>query len=444
MNKNRKTISRRHFIRSSAAGFAGAVILPTLGCRSKGQGSKDPGLIRLGFIGLGQQAMYLLDGFIRIPGVQVLAGCDVYGIKRKRFENRVNRFYSDARKKIRAESFEKYDDLLERKDLDAVVIAVPDHAHAMIAIAALKAGKDVYLEKPMTFTIYEGQQLRANVRETGRVLGVGSQQRSDPNFQHAVRLVRTGAIGTVTSVNAYVGPPPTLYDLPEEPVPAGLNWDQWLGPLPGTIHYNKQLNPPISLDPPIDEQFWGGWRWYKETGGGFTTDWGAHMFDIAQWGLGMDGSGPMEISPIGDGTEFIKWKYASGVVMTSEPFDDNKTRGVRFNGDRGWLEISRQHFASSDPELVPPPPAASEDEGPYETKIPHLVNFIEAVRNRTDPVVPVETGHSSCTVCTLGNIAVDLMQTINWDPVTESFVNDADGVATAKLRYDYRKPWKLI
>lgn len=442
MNRKRQQLSRRRFINASALGFAGIMVMPSLGCGSPGA-KKNPGLVRLGFIGLGRQAMYLLDGFIRIPGVDVLAGCDVYGIKRKRFENRVNEFNLATGKKINAETYEKYQDLLNRDDIDAVVIAVPDHAHAMIAIAALKAGKDVYLEKPMTFTIYEGQQLRKTVRETGRIFGLGSQQRSDTSFQHAVRLVQSGAIGTVSLVNAYVGAPPKPYDLPEEPLPADLNWDLWLGPLPETIHYNKELNPPISIDPPKDEEFWGGWRWYKETGGGYTTDWGAHMFDIAQWGLGMDKNGPVEISPVGDGSEYITWKYASGVVMTSEPFNEKKTRGVKFWGDKGWIEISREHFSSSDPLAIPPPPVTVDD-GPYETKIPHQLNFIEAVRKRTDPVVPVETGHSSCTVCTLGNIAVELKRTIRWDPATESFVDDKDGMATKLLHYDYRKPWKLI
>jgi len=444
MTQKRITFSRRQFVGASALGFAGIMIIPSVGCgRSKKSAGKDAGLIRLGFIGLGQQAMHLMNGFIRIPGVEVLAGCDVYGIKRTRFENRVNKFYSEAGKKIEAATYERYDDLLKRTDIDAVVIAVPDHAHAMIAIAALKAGKDVYLEKPMTFTIFEGQQLRKTVRETGRILGIGSQQRSDPNFQHAVKMVQAGAIGTISNVNAYVGPPPVPYSLPEEPVPADLNWDLWLGPLPGNIHFNSELNPPITLDPEKDEEFWAGWRWYKETGGGYTTDWGAHMFDIAQWGLGMDGSGPVEISPIGDGSEYITWKYASGTVMTSEPFNEKKTRGVKFLGDKGWIEVSREHFLASDPSLNPPA-AASTDEGPYETKIPHQLNFIEAVRNRTDPVVPVETGHSSCTVCTLGNIAVALKKTIRWDPATETFTDDADGSATGMLHYTYREPWKLI
>lgn len=440
--KNQKNLmSRRRFIGSTALGMAGVVILPRLATSCKSQVDTD---IKLGFIGLGRQAMFLLNGFIQIEGVKVLAGCDVYGIKRKRFEKRVTDFYTKAEKKVKVETYEKYQDLLAKPDIDAVVIAVPDHAHAMIAIAACKAGKDVYLEKPMTFTIKEGQELKKVVRETNRILGIGSQQRSDATFQHAVKLVQTGALGKITNVNAYVGAPPKPYDLPEEPIPPDLNWDLWLGPLPGNIHFNNELNPPISLDPEEDEKIWGAWRWYKEMGGGFTTDWGAHMFDIAQWGLGMDKSGPVEISPIGDGTEFMTFKYANGVVMTSEPFDEKLTKGVKFWGENGWIEVARGYFNASDPKFNPPETASTGQEGPYETRIPHQVNFIEAVRNRQDPVVPVEIGHSSCTVCTLGNIACDLKRTIKWNPETETFIDDVDGAATSKLHYEYRSPWKLV
>ena len=165
-------------------------------------------------------------------------------------------------------------------------------------------------------------------------------------------------------------------------------------------------------------------------GGGFTTDWGAHMFDIAQWGLGMDKNGPVEISPIGDGTEFMSFKYANGVVMTSEPFDEKKTKGVKFWGENGWIEVARGYFNASDPKFNPPASAESTEEGPYETKIPHQVNFIESVKSRQDPVVPVEIGHSSCTVCTLGNIACELKRTIKWNPETETFIDDTDGAAT--------------
>ena len=441
MKKQKKNWTRRQFINTALAGVAGAAMIPHLSsCKGAAAAS---GEIRLGFIGLGRQAMFLMNGFIQIPGVKVLAGCDVYGIKRKRFEKRVTDFYTKAGTEFSVDTYERYSEVLRRKDIDAVVIAVPDHAHAMIAIAACKAGKDVYLEKPMTFTIREGQELRKIVRETNRILGVGSQQRSSQEFQHAVKLVQDGALGRITKVNAYVGAPPTPYNLPEEPLPADLNWDLWLGPLPEAIHYNNQLNPPISLDPPKDEEFWGGWRWYKEMGGGFTTDWGAHMFDIAQWGLGMDRSGPVEISPIGDGTEFISWTYASGTVMTSEPFDEKMTKGVKFWGENGWIEVARGYFNASDPKFMPPE-SATAVEGPYETRVPHQLNFIEAVKNRKDPVVPVEIGHSSCVVCTLGNIACELKRTIRWDPATETFVGDTDGAATKLMHYDYRKPWKLV
>ena len=439
MKNQKPQWSRRRFLGSAAAGMAGIVILPRLATSCKSSTDTD---IRLGFIGLGRQAMFLLNGFIQIEGVKVLAGSDVYGIKRTRFERRVNAFYTEAGKKVKVTTYEKYQDLLARTDIDAVVIAVPDHAHAMIAIAACKAGKDVYLEKPLTLTIKEGQELRRVVRETNRILGVGSQQRSDDGFRHAVKLAQTGALGKISLVNAYVGAPPKPYDLPEEPLPADLNWDLWLGPLPETIHFNNELNPPISLDPDKDETIWGAWRWYKEMGGGFTTDWGAHMFDIAQWGLGMDKSGPVEISPIGDGTEFMSFKYENGIVMNSEPFDEKLTKGVKFWGDAGWIEVARGYFNASDPGLNPPQTEVIE--GPYETRIPHQVNFIESVRNRVDPEVPVEIGHSSCTVCTLGNIACELMRTIKWDPRTETFVDDADGAATRLLHYDYRAPWKLI
>ena len=447
MKEQSKLWTRRRFLGSAAIGMAGIAVIPALSTSCKGRkktGEQESSDVTLGFIGLGQQAMFLLSGFLQVPGVKVVAGCDVYGIKRKRFEKRVTDFYAKAGQEFKVDTYEKYQDLLSREDIDAVVIAVPDHSHAMIAIAACKAGKDVYLEKPMTLTIKEGQELKKVVRQYNRVLAVGSQQRSDAGFQHAVNLVQTGALGKISKVNAYVGAPPTPYDLPEEPIPADLNWDLWLGPLPESIHFNNQLNPPISLDPEKNEEIWGAWRWYKEMGGGFTTDWGAHMFDIAQWGLGMDLNGPVEISPIGDGTEFMSFKYASGTIMTSEPFDEKLTKGVKFWGENGWIEVARGYFKASDPKFDPPASVTAANDGPYETRIPHQLNFIECVRSRQDPVVPVEIGHSSCTVCTLGNIACDLKRTIKWDPATETFIDDVDGEATKRLHYEYRSPWTLV
>lgn len=438
-NQMKKGISRRQFLGTAAVGLAGFAVIPGLaGCKPKVVPSSD---LRLGFIGMGQQAMFLLKGFINIPGVRVLAGSDVYGIKCKRFEKRVKAHYAEKGEEVGIQTYEKYQDLLAREDIDAVVIATPDHYHAIIAIAAIKAGKDVYLEKPLTFTIKEGQELRKAVRDHNRVLAVGSQQRSDPNFQHAVKLVQDGVLGKIITAHAYVGAPPTPYNLPEETLPADLNWDLWLGPLPETIHYNNELNPLITLDPDQDETIWGAWRWYKEMGGGFTTDWGAHMFDIVQWALGMDESGPVEISPVGDGTQFMTFKYANGTVMTSEPFDERLTKGVKFIGENGWIMVTRGAFEASDPTWVPAAPETA-DTTPYETRIPHQLNFIEAVKERKDPAVPVEVGHRTCTVCTLGNIACELKKTIKWDPATESLVDD-DGSAAALLHYQYRDGYTL-
>jgi len=173
MEEQKKGWSRRKFLQASALGMTGLAVLPgMIGCAKPE--------LNIGFIGLGRQGMFLLDGFMHIPGVTAVAACDVYGIKRKRFERRVNAFYTKAGKSVKVDTYEKYGDLLKREDIQAVVIAVPDHSHAYIAIAALKAGKDVYLEKPMTFTIKEGQELRKVVRETGRIFGLGSQQLNMP------------------------------------------------------------------------------------------------------------------------------------------------------------------------------------------------------------------------------------------------------------------------
>ncbi len=420
-------LTRRKFLKTAAMGAVGVAVFPQFvtSCKNKKADTPvDDGIIRLGFIGLGQQAMYLLNGYMGIEGVEVVAGCDVYGIKRERFLKRVNDHNATKQKAVAVDVYENYKDLIAREDIDAVVIATPDHWHAFIAIAACNAKKNVYLEKPLTFTIKEGQELVKAVRNNGVILGVGSQQRSDPNFQHAVKMVQEGKLGKITKVNAYVGAPPKPYDLPEEPVPADLNWPLWLGPS-AFVHYNAQLNPPISLNPEQNEQFWGAWRWYSELGGGFTTDWGAHMFDIAQWGLGMDNSGPVEIIPAGyQDTKFLTYKYSNGVIMTEEPFDEKLTKGVKFTGETGWIEVSRGHYVASDDSLLPP--KVEETEGAYETKVPHLENFIASVKSKTDPVVPVEIGHRSCTVCTLGNIAYEMKRPIKWDPATEKFIDDPE------------------
>lgn len=446
MSKN-NNISRRDFLKVSALGAAGAIVMPSVAVAAAApQKPRQKDLandtINLGFIGLGQQSMHLLNGFIGMDKVKVLAGADVYDVKRQRFERRVKKYYEDKKERIDLKLYENYQDILSRPDIDAVVIAVPDHQHAVIAIAACRAGKDVYLEKPLTFTIYEGQQVVKAVRQNNRILQVGSQQRSDPEFIHAVTLAREGALGKIHYVRAHIGAPPVPYDLPRQDVPAGLNWDKWLGPLSESIHYNERLNPSVSIDPPKNETFWADWRLYKEMGGGMTTDWGAHMFDIAQWGLGKDRSGPCEIIPPGwQQYRYLTFKYDNGVTVTTEPFKQGEW-GVQFFGDKGWAYVTRGRFEASDPKWnMPAAGAGARNDMPYETRVPHMAEFIKAVRTRVDPNVPVEVGHSTCVMCTLGNIAYHLGRPVKWNPIVEKFVDDPE--ASALLHYKYRDGFSL-
>ena len=441
---------RRDFLRASALGAAGimmpAGIISASAAPAAAKKKTANDKINMGFIGLGQQATYLLSGFMSMDDVRVVAGCDVYDIKRDRFVHRVTKYYQEkGEKKVKVDVYEDYQDVLARPDIDAVVIAVPDHQHAIIAIAACKAGKDVYLEKPLTLTIYEGQQLVKAVRKYNRILQVGSQQRSSDEFFHAATLAREGELGKIQKVKVFVGRndvnpdtgAPMPCKLPRMEVPAGLNWDKWLGPLPTSVYYHSDLDPIVSNEE--NEKLWGAWRWYKVTGGGLMTDWGAHMFDIAQWALGKDGSGPVEIIPPGYSFyDSLTYKYDNGVIVSEEPFD-GKTPGVKIYGEDGWIQVSRGNFKASDKKFDMKK-AAADDDVPYETKVGHHRKFIEAIKSRIDPNVPVEVGHSSCTVCNLGNIAMELGRPVEWNPIVQKFMHDPE--ATKLMHYDYRPAYK--
>lgn len=431
MKATNKQLTRRTFLKNTLIGAAGASLLPLKSCLKTDQST------RLGFIGLGRQVNYLQNSFLNIEGVKVVAGADVYAIKRERFKTKADQYYKENEQNVQVDMYEDYRALLERKDIDAVVIGTPDFWHAKMAIDACQAGKDIYLEKPLTYSIKEGQELVKAVNDNNRVLAVGSQQRSDPNFQHAVNLALNGNLGKIDRVHVFLGdvdPHPRPYDAPEETLPEGLNWDMWIGPAP-YLHYNNVLNPPISLDPVQDEEFWGGWRWFKELGGGLMTDWGAHMMDIAQWGLGVDKSGPVKVIPRGfEDTEYLTYIYKDGTVLTHQPFNEG-TRGVKFWGSDGWVEVARGYFNASDESLF-----RNEEENtdvPYEGRAPHHENFIECIQSRNKPAAPVEIGHRTCTACTLGNIAADLGRPVEWDPDQEQFINDEQAATYIFREYQH-------
>ena len=429
--------SRRSFFKTTIMGTVGFSLLPFL---QSFKGSNDT--LRIGFIGLGQQTINLMNGFSNIPRVQIVAGADVYGIKRLRFERKMKEFYTSKNMTVDVRTYEDYREILDRKDIDAVVIATPDHWHALMAIDACNAGKAIYLEKPLTFTIKESLKLVEAVRRNNVILAVGSQQRSDFNYQHAVNMVHREAegFGKLTKVNAYVGPGPAPYNLPKQKVPADLDWTKWLGPLP-YIHFNSALNPPITLNPPTSESGWAAWRYYKETGGGFQCDWGTHNYDIGQWGLKKDRSGPVKIIPPGyQDTKFLTYVYDNGLEMTNEAYDAESTRGVKFWGSDGWIEVSRGKINASN-DLLLPPKDKNAAEDMYEKSSNHLENFINAVRSRIDPIVPVEIGQRTVTTSILGNIALELNRPVNWSPEQQYFINDPE--AEKFYHQEYQNGYKL-
>ncbi len=443
--KNGHTMSRRDFMSYSALGLASLTILPSW-VMPDGTKVAPSDRIVLGFIGLGRQGRSDFRSFASCPGVQVAACCDVDSIKRERFRRDVARWQQQNDMNERCDMYEFYEDLLDRKDIDVVCIATPDHWHALISIDALDAGKDLYLQKPLAYTITEGLAVQTAVRHNGRILQMGSQQRSSAEFQQAIRLVRDGALGHIEKVYVRVGDAPKPLDLPEMPVPANLNFNQWLGPLNDPkIHYHPDLCPPVSLDPPEDEKLWGAWRWYQETGNGYPADWGAHMYDIAQAALGMDGSGPVEYIPQGyKGTEYATMKYANGILMYDHPYreDQPDAKGIQFIGDKGWLKVARGYIEASDKSIL----NKEEKEvkaGQYEVSAPHMQNFLDAVRAHEDPIAPVEYGTSTNTLCCMFNIARELGRPVRWNPATLSFEGDREAAAHRLYWYEYRRPYKL-
>ncbi|WP_346856221.1 Gfo/Idh/MocA family oxidoreductase [uncultured Draconibacterium sp.] len=465
--KESSQLNRRKFLGLSALGLTGLTVLPSWVIDGVKIAPSDR--VTMGFIGLGQQGMNDFASFASVPGLQVAACCDVDTMKTERFKRKVQEWQESKGVAARCDKYERYEEMLERKDIDAVEVCSPDHWHALMTIHACQAGKDVYVQKPLSFTITEAQKMVRVANDNKRIVQVGSQQRSSAEFQKAIELVQSGAIGHIDKIYAKVGAPPTPLDLPEQAVPGNLNFNLWMGPLNDPkIHYHPDLCPPISVDPPEREKLWGAWRWYRETGNGFTADWGAHMFDIAQAAIGMDGSGPSEIIPKGyNGQEYLTFKYQSGVVMTEQAYleDMPDAQGIKFIGDKGWIEVARGYLACSDSSLVSEKlagrrpknltpeerkkmyeemmKAQAKGGGSFEISSPHMENFIDSVRSRQKPIAPIEVGASTAIACCLGNMATELERPVNWNPATQSFGEDKEAWNHRLYHYKYRGSYKL-
>ena len=393
-------LNRRQFLKAtSLAALAAPLLLPSARGASARKGPND--LITLGFIGTGTQGRGLLNNFLAMPDTQVVAVCDVDTTRRDHAKKVVEEFYSiKGNKDFKGcAAYKEFGEVLARKDIDAVVIAAPDHWHAYIAIAACRAGKDIYCEKPLSLTIHEARAMVKAARKYDRVFQTGSMQRSGP------------------------------CNLAAEPLEPGLNWDLWLGPAPQRP-YNSVLSPRGV------HQHFPNWRDYREYSGGMMTDWGAHHFDIAQWGLGMDESGPVEIIPPEDpkATRGVRYLYANGVEMLH-----GDSGGVLFIGSEGRILVNRGKFEAT-PAALGEEPLGANAIHLYKS-YSHTKDFLDCMRCRQRPICVVEIGCRSVTVCHLGNLAYWNHRHLRWDPVKERFVGDKE--ANQWLDRPKRGPWKV-
>ena len=393
----------------------------------------------------GERGVHIMQDAMRQRGVQMVAVCDVDAVNKDFAAGIVGR---DCRK------FSDFRELLRDRTIDAITIGTPDHWHALIAIAAMRAGKDVYCEKPLTLTHEEGVAMVRASRATRKILQTGSQQRSDHRFRLACELVRNGRIGRVQRIETIIGANPVGGPFQVRPVPEGLDWNFWLGRTPRVDFVTERCHYEF--------------RWWYDYSGGKMTDWGAHHNDIAQWALGMDASGPVAVQrgrctpPSTDARSYnchpefeVTYTYANGpegrdgtrlVCRHSRspavPAAVRENNGIFFAGeDNKWLFVSRSTIQASDQRLIDErlPNNATR----LEVSNNHMGNFIDCLRSRRQPICHVGVGHRSVTVCHLGNIAIRLGgdQRLRWNPETERFVdNDA---ANRMLAREWRDPWRL-
>lgn len=344
-----------------------------------------------------------------------------------------------------AEGFKDFRKLLEKKNVDVVVCGTVDHWHALVSIAAMKAGKDVYCEKPLTLTIEEGQRIVRAAKDTKRILQTGSQQRSEKNFRLACELVRNGRIGKLKHVSVFLPAGQRKGPFMPTAVPEGFDWDTWLGPTPKVDYVKERTHVTF--------------RYWWEYSGGTMTDWGAHHNDIALWALGLERSGPVEIEgkPLvemipGGFSAFseysVKYTYANGVTHTCQSTNadtwsggvvdkQGQRNGVKFEGADGWIWVRRGELTASNPDFLTEPLPSSAQR--LYVSNDHMGNFFECVRSRKAPICEPEIGHRSASICHLGVIALRLGRKLKWDPAKEQFLSDSD--ANKWIAREMRKPW---
>ena len=425
-------ISRRSFVASSSV----ALLTPYF-ATSKGYSGSANDRLQIGVIGVGTMGGYHLQALLGRDEVEVIAVSDVV---RERRENGINKIKERAEQKSKgsgstaAKEYLDFRELIDAPGLDAVLIATPDHWHTIPCILAARAGKHIYCEKPLTHNIAEGRRLVSEVAKAGVIFQTGSQQRSEfgGNFRNAVEAIWNGRIGDIKRIRIGVGGPAVADDLPDQECPEGTDFDRWLGPAPKR-GYNEVLCPKG-----VHGHF-PAWRNYREYAGGQIADMGAHHFDIAQWAMKMDHSGPVEIIPPSEPnkTSGLIYRYANGVEMIHNEFEGIRADCV-FEGTKGTLWVSRDKLGA-DPESILSTPLPENAERVMDSNN-HHGNWLNGIRSGKSCICTAEIGHRSATICHLGNIGYRLGRRLKWNPTTEQFENDpeANRLLAREDRTEYR------
>lgn len=453
------SLSRREFLHTTA--IATAAVTAPLIIPSRLRGADAPSnRIRVGHIGCGRIAQsHDMPGVARSGLAEVVAVCDLDTKRIASGKATIEKLYHGQSPAPKVETYGDYRELLTRKDIDAVVISTPDHWHAEIALAAIKAGKDVYLQKPMTMTHEEGVLLRDAIVKSGRIFQLGSQQRSwGPNeqFRKACEFVRSGRVGQLKAVEIGLPTDPTKPDDPEQPVPSNLNYDMWLGSTP-QVYYTEQR-----VHSQSDVNSRPGWLRHDAYCLGMITGWGAHHFDVAHWGMNCELSGPSKVEGKGEfptnkiwnvhGAYNIELHYPGNIKMT---VSDRFPNGIKFIGDEGWIFVSRdaQGATASDPTSRATPlkpldasapklldPSGVTVQFPHSTS--HHKNWLECVKSKKTPLVPAPIAERANAACIVSWIAMKLAQPLTWDVKSERFLNDAE--ANGMLSRAERAPYGAV
>ena len=447
--------TRRTILKTGIAAIAAPAIVPS---SVFGQ-SAPSNRIAIGAIGVGRiSRIHDMHETFQYDHAQIVAVCDLDSNRVKSGQRFVDEAYAKkfGRAYAGTRGYGDYREVLARKDIDAVIISTPDHQHSIPAVHAVRAGKDVYLQKPSSLTIADGRILSDAVKASGRILQIGSQQRSDnpwPQFRRACELVRNGRIGALKHVEVGLPGDPSGPEAPAMPVPANLNYDAWLGSTPD-IYYTE-----IRVHPQDGTFSRPGWLRCEQFGAGMITGWGAHHVDTAHWGMDTEMTGPVEVWGEAEFPKSGLWnvhgkflthaRYANGVTMD---ISGDFVNGVKFIGSKGWIQVTRGDagVTPSDPSGPKAPPLSASDPkildsviGPNEIHLYRSAeqhgNWLDSIRSRKPPSAPVEIGHRACSTCLVHQVAMHLKRKLTWDPVAERFKNDDE--ANTWLSRPHRAPY---